>query len=292
MELSAGKVAVVTGAASGIGLGLAERFARAGLNVVLADVEKAALEAAEQKVAALGVNTLAVLTDVSDEAAVHALAAAAVDRFGTVHVVCNNAGVSAVVDPWSGPISAWKWVFGVNLWGVIYGIRAFLPVLAAQGEGHIVNTASVAGLIPGAGAIYDATKHAVVAISEDLYQAMKQAGLPVGVSVLCPGWVRTGLLEADRNWPASLGEVPAVPEGAEPVRQLVRSWVEQGMPPSAVADLVANAITAGRFWVLTHPEFTQQALARWQSISEGVNPLLTFLPQLTTETAAAQSTVD
>jgi NAD(P)-dependent dehydrogenase (short-subunit alcohol dehydrogenase family) len=212
------------------------------------------------------------------------LAAAAVDRFGTVHVVCNNAGVSPVVDPWSGPISAWKWVLGVNLWGVIYGIRAFLPVLAAQGEGHIVNTASVAGLMPGAGAIYDATKHAVVAISEDLYQAMKQAGLPVGVSVLCPGWVRTGLIDAGRNWPASLGEVPAVPEGVEPMLQLVRRRVEQGMPPSAVADAVANAITAGRFWVLTHPEDIRRALIRWQSISEGANPQLTFLPQLTAET--------
>jgi NAD(P)-dependent dehydrogenase (short-subunit alcohol dehydrogenase family) len=284
MELSAGKVAVVTGAASGIGLGLAERFARAGLHVVLADVEQAALEAAERKVAALGVSTLAVLTDVSDEAAVHALAASAVDRFGTVHVVCNNAGVSSVADPWSGPISAWKWVFGVNLWGVIYGIRAFLPVLAAQGEGHIVNTASVAGLIPGAGPIYDATKHAVVAISENLYQAMKRAGLPVGVSVLCPGFVRTGILDAGRNWPAILGELPADAAGFENIRQLFRSGVEQGMPPSAVADLVANAITAGRFWVLTHPEHTQRALARWQSIAEGVNPQVLDSSHLTADT--------
>lgn len=151
MELTAGKVAVVTGAASGIGLALAERFARAGLDVVLADIEKPALVAAEQKVAGLGVKTLAVPTDVSDEAAVSALAAAAVDRFGTVHVVCNNAGVSTNADPWSGPISAWKWMLGVNLWGIIHGIRAFLPVLAAQREGHIVNTASAAGLIPAVG---------------------------------------------------------------------------------------------------------------------------------------------
>src|SRR5215831_2482088 len=156
MELAAGKVAVVTGAASGIGLALAERFARAGLDVVLADVERPALEAAAEKIAGLGGKTLAVPTDVSDEAAVNALATAAVDRFGAVHVVCNNAGVTPVGDPWSGPISAWKWVLGVNLWGVIHGIRAFLPVLTAQDEGHIVNTASMAGLIPGAGPIYDA----------------------------------------------------------------------------------------------------------------------------------------
>jgi len=282
VELSAGKVAVVTGAGSGIGLALAERFARSGLHVVLADVEESALAAAEQKVAALGVSTLAVRADVSDETAVNALAAAAVDRFGAVHVVCNNAGVSPVGDPWSGPISAWKWVLGVNLWGVIHGIRAFLPVLAAQGEGHIVNTASMAGLIPGL-PIYDASKHAVVAISEDLYQAMKLAGLPVGVSVLCPGWVRTSLVDAARNWPASLGEMPADPEWVGPIRQQVRNWLDQGMPPAAVADLVADAITADKFWVLTHPEDTQRALARWQSIAEGVNPQVPDLSQLTAE---------
>ena len=208
MELTAGKVAVVTGAASGIGLALAERFAHAGLDVVLADVEQSALQAAEQKVAGLGAKTLAVPTDVSDQAAVSALAAAAVDRFGAVHVVCNNAGVITDADPWFGPISAWRWVLGVNLWGVIHGIRAFLPLLAAQRESYIVNTASVNGLIPGPSPSYDATKHAVVAVSEDLYRAMKVAGLPVGVSVLCPGPARTSILQAERNWSQSLGEVP------------------------------------------------------------------------------------
>jgi NAD(P)-dependent dehydrogenase (short-subunit alcohol dehydrogenase family) len=174
MELTAGKVAVVTGAASGIGLALAERFARDGLDVVLADVEQPALRAASEKIAGLGAKPLTVPTDVSDEAAVHALAAAAVDRFGAVHVVCNNAGVSSLADPWFGPLSAWKWVLGANLWGVIHGIRAFLPVLAAQSEGHIVNTASIAGLIPGTGPIYDATKHGVVAISETTSRVQPQ----------------------------------------------------------------------------------------------------------------------
>jgi NADP-dependent 3-hydroxy acid dehydrogenase YdfG len=157
MELRAGKVAVVTGAASGIGLALAERFARAGLDVVLADVEKEALRAAAKRIQALGVKSLAVTTDVSDETAVQALDDAAVDRFGAVHVVCNNAGVSGGGDPWFGPISSWRWAMGVNLWGVIHGIRAFLPVMVAQGEGHIVNTSSIAGLIPGAGPSYDGT---------------------------------------------------------------------------------------------------------------------------------------
>jgi len=274
MELAAGKVAVVTGAASGIGMALAERFARAGLNVVLADVEQTALDAAEQKIARLGVKTLAVPTDVSDEASVQALAAASVDRFGAVHVICNNAGVSSASDPWFGPLSAWKWVLGVNLWGVIHGIRAFLPLLALQGEGHIVNTASVAGLMPGLHPSYDASKHAVVAISDDLYTAMQVAGLPVGVSVLCPGWVRTGILDAERNWPDGMGEIPPLAVTAEVTLPHVRRAVDEGMDPAAVADLVADAITGDRFWVLTDPSFTAIALRRWQGIANGDNPVL------------------
>ena len=272
MELTAGKVAVVTGAASGIGLALAERFARAGLGVVLADVEQPALQAASEKIAGLGAETLAIPTDVSDEAAVSALAAAAIDRFGAVHVVCNNAGVVSLADPWFGPLAAWEWVLGVNLWGVIHGIRTFLPLLAGQGEGHIVNTASIAGLIPGIGPSYDATKHAVVAISEDLYQAMSMAGLPIGVSVLCPGWVRTSVVQADRNWPEKLGEIPPQAATAEVMVPHVQRAVDEGMAPAAVADLVADAVTANRFWVFTDPRFTQIALDRWQRIAEGHNP--------------------
>jgi NAD(P)-dependent dehydrogenase (short-subunit alcohol dehydrogenase family) len=274
MELTAGKVAVVTGAASGIGLALAERFARAGLNVVLADVEQTALEAAEQKIARLGVKTLAVPTDVSDEASVQALAAASVDRFGAVHIICNNAGVSSASDPWFGPLSAWKWVLGVNLWGVVHGIRAFLPLVAMQGEGHIVNTASVAGLMPGMHPSYDASKHAVVAISEDLYAAMQVAGLRVGVSVLCPGWVRTQILDAERNWPDGMGEIPPLAVTAEVTLPHVRRAVDEGMEPAAVADLVADAIAGDKFWVLTDPGFTAIALRRWQGIANGDNPAL------------------
>jgi NAD(P)-dependent dehydrogenase (short-subunit alcohol dehydrogenase family) len=274
MELTAGKVAVVTGAAAGIGLALAERFARAGLDIVLADVEEPALAAAEQKIAGLGVRTLAVRTDVSDEASVQALAAAATERFGAVHVVCNNAGVQSASDPWFGPLSAWKWVLGVNLWGVVHGIRAFLPLLAMQGEGHFVNTASVAGLMPGFAPSYDASKHAVVAISEDLYSAMKVAGLPVGVSVLCPGWVRTRILDAERNWPDSMGQIPPLAVTAEVTVPHIRRAIDEGMEPAAVAEFVADAVAADRFWVLTDPDFTAIALRRWQSIAEGSNPVL------------------
>lgn len=274
MELSQGKVAVVTGAASGIGFALAERFARAGLGVVLADVEHDALAAAEQKIGAQGVQTLAVTTDVSDEASVRALAQAAFDRFGAVHVVCNNAGVVSNADPWLGPISAWKWVLGVNLWGVIHGIRAFMPLLAVQGEGHIVNTASMAGLLPGFSPSYDATKHAVVAISEDLYRSMKIAGVPVGVSVLCPGWVRTSILQASRNWPAQLGEEPPPAATTEVTARYVEQVIDGGMAPAAVADLVADAVTAERFWVFTDQAMVDIASRRWHGVAAGDDPQL------------------
>jgi NAD(P)-dependent dehydrogenase (short-subunit alcohol dehydrogenase family) len=272
MELTAGKVAVVTGAASGIGFALAERFARAGLDVVLADIEQAALQTAEQKIAHLGVKTLAVPTDVSEEAAVQALAAAAADRFGAVHVVCNNAGVESQADPWFGPVSTWHWVLGVNLWGVIHGIRAFLPVMAAQSEGHIVNTASIAGLYPGFAASYDASKHAVVAISETLYHAMKVARLPVGVSVLCPGWVRTSILDAARNWPARLGDAPPPSFTAGVIGPHVRRALDEAITPAAVADLVADAVADDRFWVFTDQQFVDLVVRRWRGIADGANP--------------------
>jgi NAD(P)-dependent dehydrogenase (short-subunit alcohol dehydrogenase family) len=272
VELTAGKVAVVTGAASGIGLALAQRFARSGLDVVLADIEETALGAAAESVDRFGVKSLAVRTDVSDEDSVRALAAAALERFGSVHVVCLNAGVESVADPWFGPVTSWQWVIGVNLWGVIHGIRAFLPILAEQGEGHIVNTASMAGLIPGASAPYDATKHAVVAISEDLYKAVRHMRVDVGVSVLCPGIVTTRLLDADRNWPASLGQAPPAAAAYAAVEPHVRRTVAAGMAPAAVADLVAEAVASRRFWIFTHPDFTGIAQRRWQSIAAGKDP--------------------
>jgi len=272
MKLEPGKVAVVTGAASGIGFALAERFGRDGLNVVLADVEQSALEKAADRVRALGVETLAVNTDVSNPASVDSLAHAAVGRFGAVHVLCNNAGVSSLADPWFGPLSTWSWVLGVNFWGVVHGIRAFLPILVNQGEGHIVNTASIAGLNPGGDTIYSARKHAVVALTEDLFKVAKRVGLPVGVSVLCPGWVRTALLDAERNWPAGLGERPPQPVAAQVFLPHIQRAVNEGMPPARIADMVADAIASGRFWILPHPEFVELAVRRWRRIAEGEDP--------------------
>jgi NAD(P)-dependent dehydrogenase (short-subunit alcohol dehydrogenase family) len=272
MELSRGKVAVVTGAASGIGLALAERFARSGLQIVLADVDEDGLAAAERRITGMGVDAITVPTDVSDEAAVQALAAAALERFGAVHLVCNNAGVASLADSWFGPVSSWTWVLGVNLWGVIHGVRAFLPILAGQGEGHIVNTASIAGLLPGFGPSYDASKHAVVALTEDLYLNLQQVGLPIGVSVLCPGWVRTRIIDADRNWPKDLGDVPPPGLGADVVTKHVRRAIDEGTQPAAVADHVADAVEQGRFWVFPSPEFVELAVRRWHTIADRENP--------------------
>jgi NAD(P)-dependent dehydrogenase (short-subunit alcohol dehydrogenase family) len=274
MDFGTGKVAVVTGAASGIGFALADRFASSGMDVVLADVDENGLTSACERIRARGVDAAAVLTDVSDEISVGELADMAYDRFGAVHVLCNNAGVVTLADPWFGPISAWHWVLGVNLWGVVHGVRAFLPRMLAQAEGHIVNTASMAGLRPGAEPIYDASKHAVVAASEDLYRMLRLIQAPIGVSVLCPGWVRTNIADAERNWPASLGTQPDHAAVADVILPHMQRLLDEGTNPAAVADLVADSVMADRFWVLPHPEVVELAVRRWHSIAEGLNPEL------------------
>lgn len=272
MELEAGATAVVTGASSGIGAALAHRFADAGMNVVLADVDEAGLASVAAEVAAKGVDALVVRTDVSQADEVTALATAAVEQFGRIHVVCNNAGVAPMGDPWMGPLSTWEWVIGVNLWGVVHGIRAFLPHLVLGGGGHIVNTASIAGLFPGFDPIYDATKHAVVGLSEGLYNQVRMAGLPVGVSVLCPGWVNTGIADADRNWPDRLGARPEHTPASAIMRPHLARALAEGVTPAAVADLVATSIEEDRYWVFPHPDWMGMVTQRWDQITEGMNP--------------------
>jgi NAD(P)-dependent dehydrogenase (short-subunit alcohol dehydrogenase family) len=271
MELAQGQVAVVTGGGSGIGLALANRLAGAGLDVVLADVQEDALAAAKAEVEAHGVEVLTVPTDVSKEADVQALAAATLERFGAVHVVCNNAGVAGRSDPWFGPLSSWEWVMGVNFWGVVHGCRTFLPHLV--GGGHIVNTASIAGLYPGFAAPYDASKHAVVAMTESLYTTVTSAGLPIGVSVLCPGWVRTQILDSDRNWPAAMGEPPPSDPAGDVTRRHVTKAIAEGRTPASVADAVADAITTGRFWVIPHQDFLDLCIERWATIADRLDPV-------------------
>jgi NAD(P)-dependent dehydrogenase (short-subunit alcohol dehydrogenase family) len=273
MELGPGKVAVVTGGASGIGLAMANAFAAAGCSVVLADVQEDALAAAAVEVGAHGVDTLTVVTDVSKADQVEALATATVERFGAVHVVCNNAGVSGAADSWVGPIENWEWVMGVNFWGVVHGVRAFLPHIAMSGGGHIVNTASILGILPAFGGPYDASKHAVVALTEGLYHTVNSAGLPIGVSCLCPGWVRTGILDSERNWPSEFGAVPQRDAAAQITTDHVKRAIAEGAQPGAVADLVLDSIRNDRFWVFPSPEFLEVAIERFHTIEEGLNPV-------------------
>ena len=207
-----GKVAVITGAASGIGRGIAERCAQESMKVVLADVEKNALAQTAAEMHATGATVLAVLTDVSKASDVEVLAQKTLDAFGAIHVVCNNAGVDAIGSSWESMLNDWQWVMGVNLWGVIHGVRVFVPIMLAQDtEGHIVNTASIAGLLPyhPLSASYHVTKHGVVALSEQLYHELAQRGAKVKVSVLCPGGVSTRIMDAERNRPTALQHASA-----------------------------------------------------------------------------------
>lgn len=272
MELDSDKVAVVTGAGGGIGRALSEAFGQAGCKVVLADVQHDVLAESEALLQAQGVETLTVATDVSKLDQVEALAKQTVERFGAVHVICNNAGVAAPGDPWMGPLEAWEWTMGVNFWGVLYGIRTFLPHIFMAGGGHVVNTASIAGLMPGFSPAYDASKHAVVAITEDLHNTLRTAEMPIGVSCVCPGWVKTGIAEADRNWPDELGEAPTSDVAQEIMRGHVRRAIDEGMQPAAVADKVLDAIRANRFWVFPNPEFVEMAMERFHRIGEGLDP--------------------
>ncbi|MFV1989568.1 MAG: SDR family NAD(P)-dependent oxidoreductase [Acidimicrobiales bacterium] len=273
MKLEPGQVAVVTGAASGIGLALAHRFAAAGLNIVLSDVESDALKTAAESVGQTGVRTLAVYADVSSAEQVDELARRSIEEFGSVNVMCNNAGVSSPEDPWTGSLDAWNWIIGVNLMGVVHGIRAFLPHLVAAGQGHIVNTASVAGLTPGMGGPYTASKHGVVAVSEELYHGLNLAGIPIGVTTLCPGWVQTSILDAERNRPGGSDDSIA-PTGARGVAdKYVRRAVAEGATPAWTADQTIDAIEADRFWAITDDDFLEIAFERLKSIAERQNPI-------------------
>lgn len=270
-----GKVAVVTGAASGIGRGLAEHCAREGMKVVLADVDEAALARTARELKDAGAEVLAVRTDVSKAEEVEALARRTLEAFGATHMLFNNAGVGAGTTVWESTLEDWQWTLGVNLWGVIHGVRAFVPVMLGQGdECHIVNTASMAGLVSGpALGVYKVTKHAVVSLSETLCCELAVMKSNVKVSVLCPAGVQTRVMECERNRPAELQNAS---ESAHPVvaqaEAMLRQMVDTGMPPSEVAEAVFDAVREERFYVLTHADWKHHVQKRMEDILHERNP--------------------
>lgn len=270
-----GRVAVITGAASGIGRGIAERCVNEGMKTVLADIDDANLAKAETELKPLGGTVLAVRTDVSKRADVELLARQTLDAFGHVHLLFNNAGIGAGGSPWEATWNDWEWVIGVNLWGVSHGVKVFTPLMLAQNvECHIVNTASAAGLIVGGGSTpYSATKHAVVALSESLYLALQRRSALVKVSVLCPGLVRTDIVNAERHRPADLKNEPVemTPE-MQAGLNFFRAAIEAAMPPLQVADIVFEAIKNEQFYILTHPEWIEVIQMRTDKLLRLENP--------------------
>jgi NAD(P)-dependent dehydrogenase (short-subunit alcohol dehydrogenase family) len=276
MEDLQGKVAVITGGASGIGRAVADKAAAEGMKIVLGDIEDGPLKEAVNELTGQGAEALGVVTDVADAASVRALRDTTLDRFGAVHLVHNNAGIGLGGPIWEVSEEDWRWILGVNLWGVINGVNTFVPTLIEQGEGHVVNTASIAGLIaaPFLGP-YNATKQAVVAISETLYKDLQAVGAPIGVSVLCPGFVQTRIAESERNRPqwAPDHDVP----GAAELRGAVQSMVDGGIPPAGVADRVIDAVRTNTFYILTHPELDDAIATRFEDIMVGRAPSPTMI---------------
>jgi NAD(P)-dependent dehydrogenase (short-subunit alcohol dehydrogenase family) len=256
-----GKVAVVTGGASGIGKGIATRLAAEGARVIIADIQRDAMEAAAAEIGAVGV-----LTDVSDAESVADLARTAVEAFGTVHVICNNAGIGPLAPVADLTLDDWRWMLGVNLWGVIHGVHAFLPILKANREGgHIVNTASMAGLVAGPrlGA-YAAAKYGVVGLTEVLAAELAADGSRVGASVLCPGTVHTSIGTSSRNRPADLPDAGFKDVDIELEDNPRYRWIY----PEEAGDVVVRAIKRGDLYALTHPDWYPMVAERHAAIAE------------------------
>jgi NAD(P)-dependent dehydrogenase (short-subunit alcohol dehydrogenase family) len=269
------RVAVITGAASGIGRAIAERCVSEGMKVVLADIDKEALARAETELKAKGGTALVVRMDVSKRSEVELLARQALDAFGQVHLLFNNAGVAAGGAAWEATWNDWEWVMGVDLWGVIHGVKVFTPLMLAQNtECHIVNTSSTAGLIAvGGSAPYAVTKHAVVALSESLYLTLQQRSSLVKVSVLCPGLVRTDIANAERHRPVELRNEPVTttPEMRAGLAAF-KAALEAAMPPAQVAGVVFDAIKKEQFYILPDPEWTEVIQLRTEKLLRMENP--------------------
>ena len=269
----ADRVGVVTGAASGISRAIADRCAREGMRVVLADIEQGALDQAVDELTRQGHDVLGVRTDVSSQESVEDLARAASDAFGNIHLLFNNAGVLGTRPGpiWESTLNDWRWILGVNVWGVIHGLRTFVPRMLEHGQqGWIVNTASMAGLVPG-GSAYGVSKHAVVAISEALYGELRTRDGRIGCSVLCPIFVKTQILRADRNRPIELQDtnLPATQPGSA---SRLSGRVENGQPPSDIADAVFEGIRAEQFYIWPGDEVDEVVRTRFDHILNRTNP--------------------
>ena len=280
MDEFKGKTAVVTGAASGIGFGLSERFAQEGMKVVLADVEAPALDRAVAGLKDRGHDVLGVQTDVSKPDDLDELARCTLGEYGGVHVLCNNAGVGGGAGSvWTASLAQWRWAADINFWGVVHGIRSFVPMMIEQGEpGHVVNVSSVAGITADGSGIYSATKHAVVGLSESLYFDLMDAGVPIGLSVLCPGGVKTNIVNSRRNLPPEIAAEPQ-PEPSEGQRgrsQKILERVLAGLEPAEVAEITLRGIRNGDFYILTDRSLDGAIAERVRWIVEGRRPEFLF----------------
>jgi NAD(P)-dependent dehydrogenase (short-subunit alcohol dehydrogenase family) len=281
MKEFTGKVAVVTGAASGIGRALAARCAREGMRVVLADVAEGPLAAVERELRAAGATVLAVPTDVSRAEDLEALAERTLGAFAGVHLLCNNAGDGGGGRIWETSVADWDRVIGVNLLGVVHGVRTFVPLMLRQGEaGHVVNTASLAGLVSyHTSGTYQATKHAIVALSETLHHELAQAGAAVKVSVLCPGWVETAMtarVQQLLDAPPDSGDAASPSALDETARRAWARLAREAIGPDRVADLVFEAVGDERFYILTHPVHNVAIQQRTDAILHGDDPANAF----------------
>ncbi|MCH8205116.1 MAG: SDR family NAD(P)-dependent oxidoreductase [Candidatus Hydrogenedentes bacterium] len=277
-----GKVAVVTGGASGIGRALAERFAEEGMRIVIADVEQSALERAEAEMTSDGAEVIAIRCDVSKAHDVKMLAEETLKAFDSVHVLCNNAGVGITGQTWAIPLEDWEWVLGVNLWGVIHGLHYFVPLMLEHGQpSHIVNTASMAGLTSGGNmAPYHVSKHGVVTLSEGLHHEFRQANANINVSVLCPGWVDTKINDSDRNRPAGRVSPEDLDPAAKNFRDMVSRSLRGGLSPKEVAEMVLKAIVDETFYVLPHAHWKNMIHSRLDDIIEQRDPSIVLPPEM------------
>lgn len=271
------KVAVVTGAANGIGFGIAERCAQEGMKVVLAGINEENLRSAEEKLQAMGTELLCVRTDVSKREDVETLAQKTLERFGAVHVLVNNAGVGTGTSVWDSSWEDWEWVIGVNLWGVLHGVKVFTPIMLAQDtEAHIVNIASISSLLQSyPSSPYQVTKNAVFALTENMYDTLKKQNAKVKVSLVCPGWVKTGILKSERNRPADLKNqkrsASLRPEDIAAFRKMQEA-LEAGMSIEELAEQVFRGIREEQLYVITHPEYIPRIQKRFDNILQQKNP--------------------